>query len=55
MIAKLIYKNGYYYCSECRIKQKLQLYCNFCGAVFSNYEEIKMEEFKKELKNEING
>lgn len=46
MIAKLIHKNDYYYCSECRMKQKLEPYCYFCGANFSNYEEELIEAFK---------
>ena len=44
MIAKLIHKNDYYYCSECRMRQKLQSYCDFCGAIFSNYEEELIKE-----------
>jgi len=47
MIAKLIHKNDYYYCSECRMKQKLQPYCDFCEAIFSNYEELLLENYKE--------
>lgn len=47
MIAKLIKKNDYYYCSECRMKQpkELEPYCFFCGANFSNYEEELIKIF----------
>ena len=40
MIAHLIPKFDYYYCSECRIKQPIGEICIFCGAIFSNYEEL---------------
>lgn len=53
MIAKLIHKNDYYYCSECRMKQDriIEPYCFFCGAIFSNYEEELIKIFDKEEKN----
>ena len=46
MIAKLIHKNNYYYCSKCHMKQDLKPYCNFCGVNFSNYEEVLIKIFK---------
>ena len=54
MIAKLIHKNDYYYCSECRMKQPtiIEPYCFFCGATFSNYEE-ELIKFVQEMENII--
>ena len=42
MISKLIEKNGYWYCSNCRMKVDLDntSYCEYCGCNFSNYEEV---------------
>lgn len=56
MIAKLIHKNDYYYCSECRMKQGriIEPYCFFCGSTFSNYEEELIKAFSKE-EEQING
>lgn len=56
MIAKLIHKNDYYYCSECRMKQKkiIEPYCFFCGSTFSNYEEELVKAFNEE-KEQFNG
>ena len=51
MIAKIIHKNDYYYCSECRMKQELQPYCDFCGADFTNYEEELIKTFKENEDN----
>ena len=56
MIAQLIKRYGYYVCSNCRMQQhSLKEVCWFCNLPFSNYEEIKIEEFKEELKNEVDG
>lgn len=57
MIAELIKRKDRYICSNCRLNQpsKLLPHCFFCDAIFSNYEEITVEEFKEELTNEING
>ena len=42
--ANLIEKKGQYYCSECMMRQNLQEpYCNYCGSLFSNWEEIVMK------------
>lgn len=37
---------GPYYCSSCRMKQpqNFHYYCFFCGEIFSNYEEIIINE-----------
>lgn len=52
MIAKLIQKLDSYYCSECRIKQPINEVCIFCGAIFSNYEELILDNYKdKEYEN----
>ena len=49
MVAKLKEKNSVYYCSNCRMRQyKLEPTCFFCEALFSNYEEVMIEIFKKE-------
>ena len=42
MISKLIEKNGYWYCSNCRMRVDLDntSYCEYCGCNFSNYEEV---------------
>lgn len=55
MIAKLIHKNNYYYCSECRMAQigDLLPFCYFCGANFSNYEQIIISKFKEEVRKEL--
>jgi len=57
MIAKLIYKDDCYYCSECRMKQSkiLEPYCFFCGSTFSNYEEELIKVFSKEEEEQLNG
>lgn len=44
--ASLIEKRGQYYCSECMMRQDLQEpYCNYCGSLFSNWEEIVMQMY----------
>lgn len=55
MIAQLIDKNNKYICSECRIKQPNDLspFCYFCGANFSNYEEILIKQFLKDKDESI--
>lgn len=55
MIAKLIHKNGKYICSECRMNQirDLMPFCDFCGANFSNYEQIMILKFKEEVREEL--
>lgn len=54
MVAKIIKKNGKYYCSECRMYQGafLNPNCTFCHLHFSNYEEILLENYMEETNNE---
>ena len=49
MVAHLIDKCGDYFCSECRIRQpeELRPQCVFCGAVFSNYEDVLVYLYNK--------
>lgn len=49
MIAKLMEKNGVYYCSECRMCQYEPSYaCKFCGNLFSNFSSMKIKEYEDE-------
>lgn len=42
------------YCSECRmIQRSMAAYCSFCGACFSNCEEIFVKNFEDEMKEEV--
>ena len=43
MVAQLIKKNDYFYCSNCRMKQHVSSVCFFCGYSFSNYAELAAE------------
>lgn len=44
MISTLKQKNGSYYCTECMMRQfTLRPQCSFCGAEFSNYQDIIIE------------
>lgn len=54
MIAKILRKmDGPYICSNCRLRiDTIREYCDFCGATFSNYEEIVLKNFKEQLENE---
>lgn len=54
MIAHLIPKFDYYYCSECRIKQPIGEICIFCRAIFSNYEELLLKNYKDKNDEENN-
>lgn len=49
MVAELkLNNNGTYYCSNCRMLPTLDTArCSFCGAIFSNYEEIQKELWDK--------
>lgn len=48
MIAKLKERNNYYYCSNCLMRQyNLEITCFFCGATFSNWEEIMVKVFRE--------
>ena len=46
-----------YYCSECRMRQKIPLspYCEFCGDEFSNFEYIVTEDWKEHTENDIDS
>lgn len=57
MVATLKKKGEYYYCSWCMMRQykKLRASCRWCGAVFSNYEEIIIQNLTlEELEDESN-
>ena len=59
MIAELkLNNNGAYYCSNCRMLSTLDTArCSFCGAIFSNYEEIQKALWDiafKELVEDVN-
>ena len=52
MVADLIKKNNYYYCSHCRMRQlQPNPNCYFCGNYFSNWESVLIEEFKEDEKD----
>lgn len=52
LIAKLMEKNGVFYCSECRMRQFEPSYnCKFCGNLFSNFEDMRIEQFEEERKD----
>ena len=57
MTSKLIHKNNYYYCSECHARQMddINLYCDICGANFSNYEEILLLKFHEDMDKSMRG
>ena len=43
-----------YYCSECRMcQQEMRPQCEFCGEVFSNFEEVILEKYEEEKEIEI--
>ena len=51
MVAKILESNGVYYCSNCRMRVKEPRYaCEFCGLLFSNYEDILIKKFEEEEK-----
>ena len=48
MVAKIKEKNNYYYCSHCLMRQQeLEPNCFFCGATFTNWEEIMVKIFRE--------
>ena len=48
-IAKLVRRADHFICSECRMRQHyLTDVCEFCGATFSNYDEILMRVFMEQ-------
>jgi hypothetical protein len=55
MVAKLRKKiDGNYYCSNCMMGQPdLESNCFYCGAVFSNWEEIQFQLQKEYEEEEI--
>ena len=54
MIAQLKFKNGYYYCSNCRMRQDhIFSSCFFCNYAFSNYTSVMTELFKEKENEEI--
>lgn len=54
MVANLILKGTYYYCSNCRMRQPgIPPRCQFCEYWFSNYEEMLMEYRIQQYQAEI--
>lgn len=54
MVARLLRQNGRLTCSECRIIQpNVRSNCVFCGAVFSNYEDFVIQEYKDIMSKEL--
>ena len=45
-IGKLIKKGSSYRCSECHMPQELRDTCIFCGVMFTNFEELLLEEYE---------
>ena len=44
MISKILYKNNKFYCSKCyMVITKWQPQCYFCGALFSNFEDVVLQ------------
>jgi len=56
----LLKRNGpKFYCSNCMMEARpqegqLPIVCFFCGRIFSNWETIAIEEYKKELEHAPN-
>ena len=57
-MTSLLKRNGpKFHCSNCMMEvspqegEDLPIVCFFCGSVFSNWEEIAIEEYKKELEH----
>lgn len=56
-MTSLLTRNGSkFYCSNCMMEVRpregqLPICCGFCGYLFSNWEEIAIEEYKKELEH----
>ena len=54
MVSKLLKHESTYYCSNCRMKQfELHSHCPFCGYMFSNIEEILIQEESEDFNNQI--
>lgn len=46
-VAHLIAKNNQYYCSNCLMRQDLKHpYCQYCGRLLTNWEDIIIELMK---------
>lgn len=55
MVSNLILKGGYYYCSNCRMRQPgIPPRCQFCECWFSNYEDTILEYRMNQYEAEIN-
>lgn len=59
MTSLLKRKDTKFYCSNCMMEVRpqegqLPVCCGFCSAVFSNWEKIAIEEYKKELEHAPN-
>ena len=57
-MTSLLKRNGpKFHCSNCMMEVRpqdggnLPIVCFFCGCIFSNWEEIAIEEYKKELEH----
>ena len=54
MVANLISKNNYYYCSNCKMRQTgIPTRCYFCEYIFSNWEEIAYKTVMLEVEEEM--
>lgn len=59
-MTSLLKRNGpKFYCSNCMMEARpqegqLPIVCFFCGRIFSNWETITIEEYKKELEHAPN-
>lgn len=54
MVSKILYKNNKFYCSNCYlgiIKWRPQ--CCFCGALFSNFEDVVLQLYRDGVVIEI--
>ena len=56
MTALLKRNKSKFYCSNCMMEARqeegqLPIVCGYCGKIFSNWEEIAIEEYKKELEH----
>jgi len=55
MVASLVRKeNNQWYCSACRMRQsRLRERCEFCWRIFSNYEDVLLEQIDEVMKDEV--
>lgn len=59
MTSLLKRKDMKFYCSNCMMEVRpregqLPITCFFCGCIFSNWEEIAIEEYKQESEHTSN-